>query len=104
MQVKYREVAVKLQDMGLDKGWGDTVGRIKDTIRLLLDIMQAADAETLQDFLGRLPIVSRVAIISPHGFFAQSNALGKPDTGGQVYSHDCYCLQIDIIMKTCFWS
>eukprot|EP00884_Botryococcus_braunii_P012793 jgi/Botrbrau1/21514/Bobra.174_2s0018.2 len=83
-RLPYKEIAVKLQDIGLDRGWGSTVGRIKETIRLLLDIKQAPDAETLQEFLGRLPIISRVAILSPHGFFAQSNALGKPDTGGQV--------------------
>lgn len=83
-QVAYTDVAVKLQDIGLDRGWGSTVGRMKETIRLLLDIKQAPDAETLQDFLGRLPIISRVTILSPHGFFAQSNALGKPDTGGQA--------------------
>ena len=29
-------------------------------------------------------MVFNIAIISPHGFFAQSGVLGKPDTGGQV--------------------
>ncbi|KAK9808274.1 hypothetical protein WJX73_006327 [Symbiochloris irregularis] len=31
-----------------------------------------------------LPIVHRVAILSPHGFFGQKDVLGKPDTGGQI--------------------
>ena len=46
--------------------------------------MQAPDAELLQEFLGRLPIIFNVAILSPHGFFGQKDVLGKPDTGGQV--------------------
>ena len=45
---------------------------------------QAPDAELLQEFLGRLPIIFNVAILSPHGFFGQKDVLGKPDTGGQV--------------------
>ena len=35
-------------------------------------------------FLGRIPMVFNIAVISPHGYFAQSGVLGKPDTGGQV--------------------
>ena len=45
---------------------------------------QAPDAELLQEFLGRLPLIFNVAILSPHGFFGQKDVLGKPDTGGQV--------------------
>ena len=48
---------------------------------------QAPDAELLQEFLGRLPIIFNVAILSPHGFFGQKDVLGKPDTGGQVRQH-----------------
>jgi len=29
-------------------------------------------------------MIFSIAILSPHGFFAQSDVLGKPDTGGQV--------------------
>ena len=49
--------------------------------------MQAPDAELLQEFLGRLPIIFNVAILSPHGFFGQKDVLGKPDTGGQARQH-----------------
>ena len=49
-----------------------------------LGCKQAPDAELLQEFLGRLPIIFNVAILSPHGFFGQKDVLGKPDTGGQV--------------------
>jgi sucrose synthase len=30
------------------------------------------------------PFISKIAVISPHGWFGQENVLGKPDTGGQV--------------------
>ena len=29
-------------------------------------------------------MIFSIAILSPHGFFGQSNVLGMPDTGGQV--------------------
>lgn len=40
----------------------------------------------MERFLGRLPLVMNVVIMSPHGYFGQSNVLGLPDTGGQVRS------------------
>jgi hypothetical protein len=46
---------------------------------------QAPDADGLERFLGRLPLVMNVVIMSPHGYFGQSNVLGLPDTGGQVW-------------------
>ena len=81
-----------LQELGLEPGWGNTVERIKDTLSSLLDVLQAPDASLLENFLSRLPIVHRVAILSPHGFFGQSNVLGKPDTGGQVILAWMCCL------------
>ncbi len=48
LQTPIEEVALKLQDMGFERGWGDTVGRTRDTMHLLADIMQACDPETLQ--------------------------------------------------------
>ncbi|XP_024376415.1 sucrose synthase 3 isoform X2 [Physcomitrium patens] len=74
----------KLQELGLERGWGDTAGRVLEMIHLLLDLLQAPDPDILEKFLARIPIVFSVAIISPHGYFGQSNVLGMPDTGGQV--------------------
>jgi hypothetical protein len=54
---------------------------------LLLLRCQAPDADGLERFLGRLPLVMNVVIMSPHGYFGQSNVLGLPDTGGQVRRH-----------------
>ncbi|MQL94971.1 hypothetical protein Taro_027635 [Colocasia esculenta] len=78
------EFAYKFQELGLEKGWGDTAKRALEMIHLLLDILQAPDPSTLETFLGRIPMVFNVVIVSPHGYFGQANVLGLPDTGGQI--------------------
>ncbi|CAL9247927.1 unnamed protein product [Arabidopsis halleri] len=80
----YSEFDHKFQGIGLERGWGDTAVRVLDMIRLLLDLLEAPDPFTLGNFLGRIPMVFNVVILSPHGYFAQDNVLGYPDTGGQV--------------------
>jgi len=80
----YTEFEHKLQEMGLEKGWGDNAEHVLDMIHLLLEILQAPDPSTLETFLGRIPMVFNVVILSPHGYFGQANVLGMPDTGGQV--------------------
>ncbi|XP_031277138.1 sucrose synthase 2-like [Pistacia vera] len=73
-----------LQGMGFERGWGDTAQRVSEMVHLLLDILQAPDPATLETFLGRVPMVFNVVIVSPHGYFGQANVLGLPDTGGQI--------------------
>ncbi|KAF8014895.1 hypothetical protein BT93_H0633 [Corymbia citriodora subsp. variegata] len=80
----YSEFEYMLQGMGFERGWGDTAARVLEMIHLLLDILQAPDPSTLETFLGRIPMVFNVVILSPHGYFGQANVLGLPDTGGQV--------------------
>ncbi|XP_008783098.2 sucrose synthase 1 [Phoenix dactylifera] len=80
----YSEFNHRFQELGLDKGWGDTTQRCHETIHLLLDLLEAPDPCTLENFLGTVPMVFNVVILSPHGYFAQANVLGYPDTGGQV--------------------
>lgn len=70
--------------MGFERGWGDTAQRVLEMMHLLSDILQAPDPSTLETFLGRIPMVFNVVILSPHGYFGQANVLGLPDTGGQV--------------------
>jgi sucrose synthase len=82
--VPWKLVAGQLKQLGFEPGWGKNVGIIRETMHLLLDILEAPDAETIGAFLGRLPMIFSVAILSPHGFFGQSGVLGKPDTGGQI--------------------
>lgn len=83
-EVECSEVSSRLYDLGFERGWGCDVGRIRSSMRLLLEILQAPDAESLERFLGSLPLIADVVILSPHGYFGQSNVLGLPDTGGQV--------------------
>ncbi|KAJ1412597.1 Sucrose synthase [Sesbania bispinosa] len=80
----YSEFEYVLQGMGFERGWGDTAERVSEMMHLLSDILQAPDPSTLETFLGRVPMVFNVVILSPHGYFGQANVLGLPDTGGQV--------------------
>ncbi|KAG6703984.1 hypothetical protein I3842_07G113700 [Carya illinoinensis] len=73
-----------LQGMGFERGWGDKAERVLEMMHLLLDVLHAPDPSTLETFLGRIPMVFNVVILSPHGYFGQANVLGLPDTGGQV--------------------
>lgn len=68
----------------MEKGWGNCAERVHENIHLLLDLLEAPDPCTLEKFLGTIPMVFNVVILSPHGYFAQDNVLGYPDTGGQV--------------------
>ncbi|KAL6330942.1 hypothetical protein AAG906_009370 [Vitis piasezkii] len=83
-ETPYPEFEHKFQEIGLERGWGDTAERVLEMIHLLLDLLEAPDPCTLEQFLGRIPMVFNVVILSPHGYFAQDNVLGYPDTGGQV--------------------
>ncbi len=82
--VGINEVLHELQPMGFECGWGNNVARIRETISLLSDILEAPEPGSLENFLGRIPMIFRLAILSPHGYFGQDNVLGMPDTGGQV--------------------
>ncbi|CAN6468698.1 unnamed protein product [Victoria cruziana] len=82
--VPFSDFEYKFQELGLARGWGNTAQSVLETVRLLLDILQAPDPSTLETFLGRIPMVFNVVILSPHGYFGQANVLGLPDTGGQV--------------------
>ena len=77
-------VGRELQNMGFEPGWGNDVARMRESLRMLLDILEAPEPGTLEQFLSRVPMIFSIAILSPHGYFGQSNVLGLPDTGGQV--------------------
>ncbi|QSA97482.1 sucrose synthase [Methylococcus sp. EFPC2] len=80
----WAECSETLRKLGFAAGWGDTAGRIDETMSLLQDILEAPAAAALEAFLARIPMISRLLILSPHGYFGQANVLGRPDTGGQV--------------------
>ncbi|HHQ41011.1 MAG TPA: sucrose synthase, partial [Chromatiales bacterium] len=73
-----------LEGLGFEPGWGRTVARMRETLGMLSDILEAPEPGTLERFLGRIPMIFKLAIVSVHGYFGQSRVLGLPDTGGQV--------------------
>lgn len=77
-------LADDLAPLGLAIGWGRTAARARETMTLLLDVLEEADPERLERFLSRIPMVHHIAILSPHGWFGQHDVLGRPDTGGQI--------------------
>lgn len=77
-------VGHQLQGFGFEPGWGANVARMRETLHLLSDILEAPEPGNLEAFLSRIPMIFNLVILSPHGFFGQSNVLGMPDTGGQV--------------------
>ncbi len=78
------DLSRELRRLGFEPGWGRAPSRIRETMELLLDILEAPSPSNLERFLARMPMIFSIAIVSPHGYFGQSNVLGKPDTGGQV--------------------
>jgi len=80
----YVEVYSALRAMGFEPGWGRNASRMRETMQLLLDILEAPSPGNLEKFLARIPMIFSITILSPHGWFGQSDVLGRPDTGGQV--------------------
>jgi sucrose synthase len=80
----WQSIAHDMRHLGFEPGWGRTVKRVRETLNLLSDILEAPEPANLEKFLARIPMIFKVAILSPHGYFGQSGVLGLPDTGGQV--------------------
>lgn len=78
------DFASPLAKMSFEPGWGNNAEQTAETMNLLADVLTAPSPSALEEFLARIPMVSRLLIISPHGYFGQDNVLGLPDTGGQV--------------------
>jgi sucrose synthase len=78
------DVRLELKKKGFERGWGRDVDTIQERMQRLINILEAPSPEALEKFLGDLPMIFNIVIVSPHGYFAQSNVLGKPDTGGQI--------------------
>lgn len=83
-ETPWPEFEERLKALGFATGWGNNAARVAETMNLLADILEAPSAEALEAFLARIPMVSRLLVLSPHGYFGQDNVLGLPDTGGQV--------------------
>lgn len=80
----YEEFRFELQSMGFEPGWGNTAGRVKESLEILDELIDSPDPEVLEAFLSRIPMIFRIVLVSVHGWFGQEGVLGRPDTGGQV--------------------
>lgn len=83
-QALFSDFRFELQNLGFEPGWGNTAARVKETLELLDSLIDSPDPHSLETFLSRIPMIFRIALISPHGWFGQEGVLGRPDTGGQV--------------------
>ncbi|HTL88205.1 MAG TPA: sucrose synthase [Leptolyngbya sp.] len=83
-KTKYETFRFDLQNLGFEPGWGNTAGRVKETLEILDQLIDSPDHQTLEAFISRIPMIFRVAIASVHGWFGQEGVLGRPDTGGQI--------------------
>ncbi len=73
MQVPVSAVAGQLQELGIDRGWGGNVGRIRSTMLMLGDIIQAPDPETLQASPASLPEIDASSCMRSHSSFPGSS-------------------------------
>ncbi|HEY9908393.1 MAG TPA: sucrose synthase [Thermosynechococcaceae cyanobacterium] len=80
----YDSFRFDLQNLGFEPGWGNTAQRVRENLEMLDQLFDSADHQVLENFISRIPMVFRIALISPHGWFGQEGVLGRPDTGGQV--------------------
>ncbi|XXG87325.1 hypothetical protein AAC387_Pa11g2039 [Persea americana] len=83
-ETPYHQFEPRFKEWGLEKGWGNTAERVKETMHLLSEVLQAPDPSSMEKFFSRVPTIFNIVIFSPHGYFGQADVLGLPDTGGQV--------------------
>ncbi len=79
-----RGVKEKLLEHGFGEGMGDTIETALKNLKILKKVFDKPAASDLKEFFSSLPFFSKIAIVSPHGWFGQEKVWGKPDTGGQV--------------------
>ncbi len=84
--LSYQMISDHLKKRGFESGWGNSIERISTAMQSLTDLINEPSDTLLEHFLSQvpMPLISKIAILSPHGWFGQDNVLGKPDTGGQV--------------------
>ncbi len=80
----YEKVHHDLQALGLEPGWGNTVGRARETLELLNRLIEDPEPALLATFVARMPAVFRVVLVSMHGWVGQESVLGRPETHSQV--------------------
>ncbi|XP_021292044.1 sucrose synthase 7 [Herrania umbratica] len=83
-ETPYKNFEQRLKELGFEKGWGHSAERVQETMMTLSEVLQTPEPAKLESLFTWLPTVFRIVILSPHGYFGQSDVLGLPDTGGQV--------------------
>lgn len=78
------EIKHRLQELGFEIGLGKDVGEIKENLKLFDSLLHSPDNTTLKKFISKIPMIFNIVIVSTHGYFAQQNVLGLPDSGGQI--------------------
>ena len=53
----------ELRRLGFESGWGRTPERIRESMELLLDILEAPSPRNLERFLARMPMIFSIAIL-----------------------------------------
>lgn len=80
----YANFRPHLQKLGFEPGWGNTAGRISETLELLEQLIDSPQPAILEAFVARVPAIFRVALVSIHGWVGQQDVLGRDETLGQV--------------------
>ncbi len=83
-RTSYENFRFELRSFGFEPGWGNTALRARKTLELLDLLIDSADREILEKFMSRIPLIFKVLVTSPHGWFGQEGVLGRSDTSGQV--------------------
>jgi len=73
-----------LKELGFEPGWGNTAGRVYETLELLDRLLTTPSPALLEAFVSRIPAFLRVVLISIHGWVGQEEVLGRPETMGQA--------------------
>ncbi|MBW4623574.1 MAG: sucrose synthase [Cyanosarcina radialis HA8281-LM2] len=84
MEEPYDKFRFVLQGMGFEPGWGNIATRVQYTLEILDELIDSPNPQTLEAFLSFVPMIFKIVLVSPHGWFGQEGVLGRPDTGGQV--------------------
>lgn len=100
----YEDVAHELRTHGFERGWGRTVGDIAENLALLAQVIESSEPARFENLVARLPLIRTVLMVSPHGWFAQDDVLGKPDTGGQVTYVLDQARALEQQMRQQFWE
>ena len=73
--VSYPEIKYLLEELGFEIGLGKDSTTILNNLRLLDQLLNSPDHEVLAKFISAIPMIFKIAIVSPHGYFAQASSL-----------------------------